>query len=353
MNVEELASLSEWVQREITGRRIPDLYQALYGQIQAIAGGTQPRPAFEAQKMELYTALREIDLSKLSVDQVRFLEKLKLAEYVGERGVEKIEEILTSDPMDVATAATKLKAFVKAGAQAVAKSNAVKETLTGLLDSTTTTLAPGEVLVRVAFTGDAAMRNVVDFKKWGAEWHDIARGIAMAHNTAPEDIRVVGAKTGSIILELAAVYLIAKTVSAILLESLKVADQVLTLKKKAAELTAMKLQNAKIALDLAKEADDYKAAQVEQIAGRVAAELKLNAKAEGDKISSLTGSIRKLISFIEDGGEVDCVVPESEEHEAALGEVEKQEIAKLRGSIAEIRALDNKIKRLTKLGDAA
>jgi hypothetical protein len=57
------------------------------------------------------------------------------------------------------------------------------------------------------------MSNVADFRKWGTFWFEIGRGVAMAHNAAPEEIKIVGATKGSIIIELAVVSDIAVTIS--------------------------------------------------------------------------------------------------------------------------------------------
>jgi hypothetical protein len=228
--------------------------------------------------------------------------------------------------------------------EGIEKSTAIKNSLGTLVETPT---SGTDVLVRVAFTGGAAMKNIVDFKKWGAEWHDIGRGIAMANGISPEEIRVVGAKNGSIVIELAVGLAIAKIVSAIILESLKVAERVLEIQAKAEQVRSMKLSNDKIALDLEKEAEAFKADEVNRITEQVTEQLGLKPKQEGDKVVALTGSIKKMVNFIESGGEVDCVVPD----EKSPGDGEenqelKKDVAQLRAALAEIRALESRVKRL-------
>ena len=201
----------------------------------------------------------------------------------------------------------------------------------------------------MTFTDDAKLENVVDFKKWGAEWHDIGRGIAMAHGLSPQDIRVVGATNGSIVIELAVVYGVAKTVSAILLEGLKVADRVLDIRMKTEQLREMKLSNEKIVRELEAEGEKEKGEAIAKIVEATCKQLGLNKNGDGDKVSALEKAIQKLVGFIEKGGELDAVVPEGADPGDGATEEAKQQfsqIKQLRGAFQEVRVLESKIKQL-------
>ena len=56
--------------------------------------------------------------------------------------------------------------------------------------------------MRVEFREGALIDNVKSWKYWSKEWYDISRGITMALDRAPEDIRVVSAGRGSILMDL-------------------------------------------------------------------------------------------------------------------------------------------------------
>jgi hypothetical protein len=347
MNIEELRNLGAWVADEIHGRRIPDLYRALYDAVNATAGGN--RQPFENQKNELYNALRAIDLSKLTIDQMRLLDKAGLAPYIGNRGADLIEDILVKNPLDLQTTASKLKTNLKELTEATGKLVVFKDALANLVDAAPS--APeGQIVVRVGFTGDASMKNVVDFKNWAGEWHDIARGIALAHGSPPEDVRVVGATTGSIVMELATAYSIALTVSGILLLSLGVAHKIILVKQEAEKLRGMKLINDKIAKQLDDEAIKIKETEADAVTKQIAEVLKAQAKLDGEQMNALSQSVKKLISFLEKGGEVDCVVPTGENQQN-----ESPELLELRASAAKVRQLEDQVKKLgyVKPGGAA
>ena len=208
-----------------------------------------------------------------------------------------------------------------------------------------------EVMIRVTFAGQASMKNVVDFKKWGNIWHEIGRGIAMAHDAPPEDIKVIGATKGSVIIELATNPAIATTASAIIFFALKLAEKVLDIKKKAEELKNLKLKNKKLARDLEKEAENEKKDGIEEICNKLVVDLKINSNGDGEKINALNKAVKDLINFVEYGGEVDFIMPDEEHDEDEGAEENKQEYEILRNTIQEIRQLENKLKLLEATSD--
>ncbi len=136
---------------------------------------------------------------------------------------------------------------------------------------------------------------------------------------------------------------LATTVSRILLEALKVAERFLEVQKKVHEVKALKLGNKKIELELKKEAEKEKTEGINTILAEAVKDLKLNANNQGDKITGIEKSIKKLVQFTENGGLVDFVQPEENEDDSA--ELRK-EIKKLKTNISEIRLLENQVKLL-------
>lgn len=341
MNVSELYNLTGWITKEIEETQVPQKYQALQTIIQQHAQPNQPRQSFESQKEDLIETLRKVPLGKLTRDQLSFLEQLGIANAVGENGIGEIEEVLFKNVIDVATSAQKLAETLQYIQQGLSKSNQIKA---GLVDCDFEEVyeSENEILMRVSFTGHALMENVKDFKSWGNIWYDIGRGIAMVHNASPEDIKIVGATKGSIIIELAVIASIATTTSGIILAALKVAEKVLDIRKKAEELRGIKLKNDKVAKDLEKEADNEKKHGIEQITGDIANKLNINSNGEGDKIKALDTAVKNLVNFIEKGGIVDFLVPDGEDPEDG----ESDNNAELKIAFQEIRQLEKKIELL-------
>jgi len=341
MHIIELYQLIEWINKEIREPQVVNKYQALFNIIQANAQSNRPQQPFEAQREDLINTISRVNLAKLSADQLKSLVKFNITPYVGQDGIDGIKDILYKNVIDIATCASSIQKIINEINLGLQKAENVQKGLENLVDLEEQEIE--NVLIRVTFTGNAAMSNIVDFKNWASTWHDIARGIAMAVNLAPEDVRIVGAKRGSIIVELAVAYGIAHVTSFIILKALQVADRVLGIRKKAVEIENLKLENKKLAKDIEAEAKKEKNSGLNNILNEVVKELKLKQDGEGDKITALDKSIKDLLDFVEKGGDVDFVMPESDT--SGENEAENKGIRdKLKISFEEIKKLEMKKK---------
>ena len=350
MYVRELLDVAAWVDRNVQGKRIPQLYSALVSVLQA---NTQPqiKQPFAEKKDQLIVALTSVDMNSLTDEQIGFLWDIDIAGSVGPEAAEKLEDLLVRNALDIATAATQVSRMASAMQQGMKRVEAIKTALKDLpVAAHRLPIGQGDVLVRVRFEGAAAISDVAALKKWSNTWFDIGRGIAMAHDQSPQSIRVVGAATGSIILELLAAYAIAKTISAILLESLKVADRVMDIRRKAQEVRALELGNDKLAHDMELIAD---AEREKRTAAIVETVLTTVPNHDGEKANALNKSVKSLVGFIEKGGQVDFLLPaeaandESEsDDDGSLDEgvlLAAEQRRDLRETFQEIRRLEHKL----------
>ena len=347
MQITELLKLTKWFDENITGNGVPQKYTSLYSKMnQNIRrNNNQQLVPFEQEKENLISAIANINFQNLSLEQIEFLEQLEITDLIGSIGAEKIKDTLVQNNLDIATATKEVKEYSDLIAKAKTTIDELHATLSKSFDiEDTDEVDDDKVLMRVYFQNDVAIYNLTDFKKLSASWYDIGRGIAMAQDKSPEDFNIIGAKKGSIIIEMAVVYGLAKTVSKILLESLKVADRFVSVLKQVEEIKGLKLANKKIALELKKEAEKEKENGTATILETAVEDLQLNTEQNGDKITALEKSIRKLINFTQSGGVVDFVQP-NEPEEDDTDEI-RDEIQQLKNNISEIRLLENKIKLL-------
>ena len=349
MNVSELFVLTNWIQSEIVNKQIPQKYQTLQQILQRNAQPNQQKQPFEDQKNDLIETIKSVQLSQLTKDQLEFLRKLNIAQAIGKEGVDTIEDILYKNKLDIATAAQKIHEIYQRLTQGIQKANQIKTGLEGCVIEEEYEIED-EVLIRIYFRDKASLANVTHFKKWGDIWHEIGRGIAMVHNATPEDVKIVGATSGSIVLEMATMATIASTTSFIILSVLKVVEKVLEIRRKAEEIRNLQLNNKKIALELEKEAETQIKNGAEKISAELIEKLGLKQDGEGDKINALKKAVSDLLNFIELGGEIDFIVPEEEEVESEedMEQLEKGKIdyTNIRDTAEHIRQLEYKIKAL-------
>ena len=347
MQIEELHDLTNWINREVVVTGVSALYNDLLTVLNQNAQPSQTKLPFEAQKEALFTTLKTVSLSDLSSGQLEILENIGIAHNVGSEGVEAIEDVLYRNALDIATVVNKITTVVAEINTGVQWSSQINTLLLHILDVEEVRVAEDGVLMRIHFQKEAHLSNLTEFKDWGKTWYEIGRGITMANGAAPEDIKVVGASKGSIILTLLATYGIARTTSDIILAALKVAEKVYDIKKKAQEVRALKIGNDAAEKALEKAAADTKESGIKTIIADTIKQIGLDKKNEGDKVNALESSISKLVDFIEKGGEVDFVVPE----ETSSGEVDKDDPDvkarnDLRVIFKEVRVIEKKIQQI-------
>ena len=348
MQITELLKLTKWFKDYILAEQIPTKYQQLFNVMNKNAqpNNNQPKQPFESQRENLFEALKNVSLNKLTLEQIKFLEQLEVVDLLGVEGIRNIETVLYENNLDIATAAKKIGEFN-------AKISAANQTLTEIettlsksfsLKKEEENIPADSVMMRIYFQDKSAINNISDFKKLSATWYDIGRGIAMAQNKSPEDFKIIGAQKGSVIIELAVIAGLATSISTILLAGLKVAERVIEILKKAEELKNLKLTNKKIEQEIIKEAEVEKNNGINTILEAAIAELGLSKGQDGDKITSLEKSIAKLIDFTQKGGAVDFVQPDGTDN--GQQDDVRAEIIQLNENVQDIRRLENKIKML-------
>lgn len=338
MQVKELLSLSYWIDKNIKKLQVSQKYQQLHKAMQqnVNARNNQPMQPFETQKNAVIDTIEDISVSGLTNEQERMLSKLQISQYIGSEGVTNLENLLFRNSLDIATATAEVNSIHEKLNQAIQKSDQLKANLASLIDVDEQDADESEqVIMRVHFQNDVSLNNLTDLKKLGTTWWEIGRGIAMAHDHAPEDVKIVGAQKGSIIIELAVISAIATTTSTIILSALKVADRVLTIRKKAEEIKALKLGNQKLEAELAKEADKEKMEGLESITKEISVNLNINQNGDGEKFKVLEKAVKNLIEFVEKGGEVDFYSPEGSEGD--------QNIKQMKLNFAEIKKLEKRV----------
>lgn len=337
MEIQELLSVSHWIDKNIVQTLVDNKYQQLLSVLKQHVNerNNQLKPEFNTQKNDLIDTIKVITTIGLTNKQERILNKIGILNHVGEVGVSKIEDVLFRNNLDIETATTKVGLILQQITSALVTSKQIKTCLTPLIeiDETEDEIESYDVIVRVHFHKDVSINNISDFKRWGSIWYDIGRGISMAHDFAPEDIKVIAAQKGSIIMVLAVTAAIATTTSTIILSALKVADRVLTIRKKAEEIKNLKLSNKKLEIDLEKEADKERKEGLEAITKQLSVSLNINQNGDGEKVIALEKSVRNLIDFVEKGGEVDFFANEDKDEKVS------EDIALLKANFDEIKQL--------------
>ena len=139
---------------------------------------------------------------------------------------------------------------------------------------------------------------------------DIIRGIAMVAGEAPENTKVIGASTGSIILVLAATSTLTGLLALISKHVISVAKDVVEIRNQIEDLRAKKMLNVVMQNELQKMERDKKSNALAEVVSAIKAKMP---DLDGGQITALEASVKKLLTFNEKGGNVDFVAPQIDE----------------------------------------
>lgn len=343
MHINELLSLTEWIEKEIKSINLIGLYSNLLNVLNQNSArrNNQTSQPFEEQKSNLLNALNEINLYTLSETQIAALDTMGIRGHIGSVAAVSIEKLL-SNTLDIAHVAAQVNTIQSELQQGIQKSDAIRSALMPITQDGGSEIETNKILTRITFHHDASINDIKELNDWSSKWFDIGRGFAMANGQTPEDVEIVGATKGSLILELvifASLALpIAKTINLTMDSLVKFQD----FRLKSAEIRKMKADNEDIAAELEEDAErwDERAIKVKEDAEKdITKEIKQhfdNYKKEAN--AELHKAVKTLIDFLSKGGEVDCVIPDE-------GEDEEQE----NEAVATLKELREDFKRIRQL----
>lgn len=352
MNVAELWAVLVWVDANVKDRRLAERYGTLREVLRRNAGGGGEAQPFAAEKDDLEVALRAINLATLTDDQQDFLERVELAPYIAERGVNYIEDTLVRNPVDLATAA---QAMDQARAKVEAATERV-ESLRDGLDGLVSEVPPPRldmVTVRAKFDRGTAIRNVVELRREVDRWNLIGIGVTAAHDLPPEEFQVIGAGVGSLVFIFAAAAAIATSIATIMKQGLSVTSEVFGVLKTVEQWRQSKVVTAASIESLQRDAAALRESGTERILSEIATELSLSRQQNAERVQKLERAVRELMDFVDKGGRVDFVLPEPPKEADGETEEQRAERAKLaesldalRATVEDVRRLEDQVRRL-------
>ncbi|MCL2651019.1 MAG: hypothetical protein FWD60_08365 [Candidatus Azobacteroides sp.] len=204
MQVTELLKLTQWFKTNVAQAEVHTLYANLYNAMYSNLSDrySQPSP-LENYKNELFKAIKDVNFQSLSLEQIKYLDTLKVVDLLGQKGINEIENILFKNQLDLNTATQKIKSIADIMQEAVTTINDLSTILQKsfeLENNDDDKINNDEILIRVYFKDNAAINNLTNFKEYGSIWYEVGRGISMAQDKTPEDFKIIGAEKGSVIL---------------------------------------------------------------------------------------------------------------------------------------------------------
>lgn len=165
MEVTELYELTKWVEEKVTPEgddNLLDKYVHFIEAMQNSQGGNYP---FELQREALEDALERINFLSLTREQKNFLEKINVLQALGLPAIKKIEDILTRNNLDIATAISKIQEMHTNLEEGIGKLNAIRDGLEDYIsDDHDEFPVQDGILTGISFVENASIHSVYQLK---------------------------------------------------------------------------------------------------------------------------------------------------------------------------------------------
>ena len=345
MKVDDLKTLSAKLIEQLQNAKLEHVYKQFF-QVFSNSLRNNRQQSVTKEKDQLFESLRLFDQLSLTYSESNLFLVLGYGDYVGSSAVNDIKTILYDENFDPQGAIQKIEAKHTAFKQFVEMIRNLQAALKKVPTLKDVALKKGEALLEITFTDKAAVDNIVDFEEWIDSWTKIIRAFSELVGEKPESSRIVFVqKSSPMIVDVATacslVLMMGKAVDCVLGR----VEKYLNIRKQVEEIKKLKLENKKIAKDLAAEADSFSEKSAQEIAEELSSGKE--PKPNGEVINGLSLSIRKLFVFIDKGGRVDC--PSSDDKDNDISDIFK-EVRELQGAVDNLRLLpepatDNKKKK--------
>lgn len=346
MNVRELEYLSDWYVEHYD--RLRPLYDAVLSPIQHNASQPNKQP-LESQLEALINYLRGMAFDDLSLQQIAKLTDLGVYQFVGVEGVRFIEATVRTSDYDPSTAANRISEALSVLKSAYSGFNQYRSALEALgFDDHDDPESDNGVIIRVGFQKGASIDNVTDWKESSRDWYDIIRGLSMVSNESPEDTKIVGASTGSIILILVGTASVTTLLAIIAKNIASVAKEVVGISNVIEELRQNKWLTAAMERDFKKKIDQSRSKALSDIMKEIR---EIHKSIDGEKSTALEASIKKLLAFNEAGGSVDFVAPEDDDDQVDAGNEPMSALSQARVAIQDYQAAREQVRALTDMSN--
>jgi len=300
----------------------------------------QPEKDYKGQ---LINHLYNIDFDELSDQQYKIVSSFGITSYAGPVGAADLEEALRKSANDPVAQNGIMQTALTIWSDSL---NAIQDLEFGIQRLGFHWGPPKEILdgvvIHLHFDSEAKISEVAELKRWSNDWYDIARGITACVDGKPEDIRIIGASTGSVILTLVAIATTAKLLASISVAVAQILQQIQRVRMDQEDYRHKKIMNQKIE-DGFQDAIDHirsHAAEnvVNQVIGSTASVL------PPEIVSQLNLAIEKFIVYTEKGGEIDLIAPADSKSTDNDLNVARKEILQFKN---QVRAIRSEMKRLT------
>ena len=358
MDTAQVINLAKWVADTLP--HVSETFGQLHQKLEHNAMQPQKVPLRD-QLQNLLAVLENMSFELLTNEEIDLLREMEVLSFLGQTGRTFVNDTVTVGNFDPASAAADILSAMQKIDEVNLKMVNFLATVQelGLEKFNDEQQMMDLSLVRVRFKEEASIDDVGELKRWAADWHDIARGAAVAVGTTPQSVKVVGANNGSVIITLGTIATVTMVLAIIAKNACRIASEVLSIANDIEDFRHKRRLNKVIEDELKSQQRKVEETGVEDTLTEIKDRVPYLGENEVENV--LRKSIGKYLNFYKKGGDVDFIPPRSKPSEVDEG-VEDQALLKqiaeqahdnerLVGIIEEVRSQQAKILRLVHRAD--
>jgi len=354
MLLEELVNLDKWLveyeERYKAVFNLGQLLTILNANVQARQPNNKNQPAeiqpFTDEKRAVIKAISKFNFSELSNDQIQCLKVHEADKYMGKEASEYIVQIFRDEGHDLAYLASEIQKGL----------NAINAAKTNISVASTAITPYSEAVNKADYLTDKARFSIIfregvgveslkDLELRSKEWSAIMHGLGVAFGIPPTEFKVLGARNGSLVIDLYMCAAAIVPIGFILNRSLAILERFALSLRRIDEIFDLDIDDPAfkhIEDQIKATSEDYfntkKVVSAKKIADEILDDINCDEDRRSEADSFLQTSIKKILNHLRKGGDLDAFVPRKEPEEGEEeAEVENEETAEAIKQIDEYR----------------
>ncbi|NBB81122.1 MAG: hypothetical protein GVY36_17065 [Verrucomicrobia bacterium] len=281
----------------------------------------QPFQAFTEQKNTALDAISAVDLTELSETQIACLNYKDASEYLGPEASAKLRETFRDEGHDLAHLLKCVQTALSAIQESFQEIDKVTNAFGVYAEILSISSLPDEQpRFSIIFKHQVGIETLGDFEARLKDWKVVMHGIGVALDIPPDDFKVLGARNGSIVIDLYIAAAAIVPIGFILVRSLNMLEQFAITTKRMKDIFTLDLEDPRfkaIEDKVQAASDEYfnisKKIAAKDISKQILDEINCEEGRREEADSFLQKSINRILNHLRKGGELDAYIPKSEE----------------------------------------
>ena len=327
MLLEEIVNLNQWFidneKRHGAITKLNKLLSILKSNISVRAPNNRNQQIqiqpFTEEKRAAVEAVKKFNFSELSTDQIECLKLHDAVKHMGPEAAEYLMNVFREEGHDLAYLAAEVTTAHQAISAAKSKITAASNAVSPYSEAVNSVdYLTDKARFSIIFRDGVKVDSLKDLEKRSKEWSAIMHGLGIALGVPPSEFKVLGARNGSLIVDLYMCAAAIVPIGFILNRSLAILERFALSIRRMDEIFELDIDDPAfkhIEQQIKATSEDYfntkKLISAKKIADEVLDDIECDEEKRAEADTFLQNSIKKILNHLRKGGDLDAFVPHS------------------------------------------